>query len=215
MKVSNQAIAHCRICFKEINDLSLYNVSHRKILLCKDCSHALKARFKKFEIGTVKALSIYEYDETIKKLIYTYKGCYDYELKDVFLYRYLNYLKIMYKGYVIVPAPSSKIDDLKRGFNHVVEIYKQLGFPIYQVIEKVNREKQSAKSKKNRLKIDKDLIAKNIDVLKGKKVLIVDDIYTTGATIFRCIELVQKSKPKKIKVLVIAKTIDLDKRQNS
>lgn len=162
----------------------------------------------------IKALSIYDYDETIKKLIYTFKGCYDYELKDIFLARYLSYLKILYKGYVVVPTPSSKVDDEKRGFNHVKEIYKPLGLPMLDVLMKISKEKQSSKSKKNRLNVDKKIISKKIDLLKGKKVLIVDDIYTTGATMQRAINLVKEGNPKVIKVLVIAKTIDLDKRDN-
>ena len=49
--------------------------------------------------------------------------------------------------------------------------------------------------------------------IKGKKVLIVDDIYTTGATVFKMIEIIKEAKPKDIKVLVIAKTIDLVDRE--
>lgn len=114
----------------------------------------------------------------------------------------------------MVPTPSSKVDDEKRGFNHVKEIYKSLGLPMLDVLIKISKEKQSSKSKKNRLKVDKKIISKNIDLLKGKKVLIVDDIYTTGATMQRAINLVKEGNPKTIKVLVIAKTIDLDKRDN-
>ena len=117
-------------------------------------------------------------------------------------------------GYVIVPIPSSKVDDEKRGFNHVVEIFKSLGLPMYMVIEKNSREKQSSKNKKDRLNVESILVTKNIESLKGKKVLIVDDIYTTGATMFKTIELVKQGKPKKIKVLVIAKTIDINKRRH-
>ena len=63
-------------------------------------------------------MAIYDYNETIKKLIYQFKGCYDYELKDVFLFRYVTYLKWKFNDYILVPAPSSKVDDEKRGFNH-------------------------------------------------------------------------------------------------
>lgn len=181
--------------------------------ICRKCLESLDAKFIDFKIGSTSATAIYNYDDSIRKLIYQYKGCYDYELKDVFLYRYVHYLRLKYHDYVLVPAPSSEIDDLKRGFNHVVSIYENLSLPILTVLKKKNREKQSDKTHKDRLNINKNIYAEKIEQLRNKKVLIVDDIYTTGSTILRCIELVKRAKPKQIKVLVIAKTIDLNKRK--
>ena len=181
--------------------------------MCEDCFQSLKPKFISFQINSIDALAIYNYDETIQKLIYTYKGCYDYELKDVFLARFLPYLKLTYQGYVVVCAPSSQIDDEKRGFNHVKEIFKSLDLPIIDVFRKTKREKQSDKSSKDRLNVEKIIEGFDLEKLYGKKVLIVDDIYTTGATMFKLIQIVQSANPKTIKVLVIAKTIDLDKRE--
>ena len=209
---SYETIEYCKICFSKINDTSFFRLFSNKVLLCQNCQNSLKAKFIKFKIGNIDALSLYEYDETLKKLIYTYKGCYDIELKDVFLHRYLLYLRSVYRNYYIIPIPSNKIEDQKRGFNHVREICKTLKLPILDVLEKHTREKQSSKTNKDRLNIEKYLTIKNSNILYGKKVLLVDDIYTTGATMFKAIELVKKANPKKIKVLVIAKTIDLDKR---
>lgn len=204
---------YCKICFKEIKDYSFYNFSHEKNIICETCFSFLNAKFKCFEIGTIKAMAIYDYNETIKKLIYQFKGCYDYELKDVFLFRYVTYLKWKFNDYILVPAPSSKVDDEKRGFNHVIEIYKCLGLEMVDVIKKTSKEKQSDKTSKDRLKVNNILVGHNLEKVRGKKILLVDDIYTTGSTIFRMIEIVKSAKPKDIKVLVIAKTIDLSKRK--
>ena len=182
-------------------------------MICEDCFHSLKPKFINFQINSINALAIYNYDDVIKKLIYTFKGCYDYELKDVFLTRFLPYLRLVYKGYVVVCAPSSQIDDEKRGFNHVKEIFKSLNLPILDVLRKTKREKQSDKSSKDRLKVEKIIEGFDLEKLNNKKVLIVDDIYTTGATMFKIIQIVQSAHPKDIKVLVVAKTIDLDKRE--
>ncbi|MBO6280109.1 MAG: ComF family protein [Bacilli bacterium] len=173
----------------------------------------LKAKFIKFKIGSIEALSIYHYDESIRKLIYQFKGCYDVELKNIFLFRYVTFLKIKYSGYIVIPIPSSKVDDEKRGFNHVKEMFSILKMNMIDELEKISQEKQSSLTSKNRLNINDKLILKNKDSITSKKILIVDDIYTTGATMFKAIELIKKAKPKDIKVLTIAKTIDLDKRQ--
>lgn len=109
-------------------------------------------------------------------------------------------------GYVLIPAPSSKADDEKREFNHVVEIYKCLKLPILQIIHKKMTYKQSDHSFKERAKIADVLeIDKNVS-LYGKKILIVDDVFTSGSTVKAMIDLVKTKRPKAIKVLVLSKT---------
>ena len=203
---------YCKICFKRITDYSLYNFINKKNALCEQCFGKMNAKFTSFKIGSIKGTAIYEYDDVIKELVYKYKGCYDYELKDVFLYRYLLYLRIMYRGYYVVPAPSFHLDDEKRGFNHVVEIYKSLKLEMLPIIKKIEAHKQSSVSAKRRYNISKIYKIDNVE-LKGKKILLVDDIFTTGSTIMSCIDLLKKKGAKKIEVLVIAKTKIKDKHE--
>ena len=204
---------YCKICFKKIGDYSLYNLINRKNILCEDCFSKMKAKFISFFIDNVQGLSIYEYDDTLKELIYKFKGCYDYELKDVFLSRYINYLRVMYRGYVIIPAPSYYVDDERRGFNHVMEIFKPLKTKILPIISKTKSHKQSDHTAKGRMDITSVLkIDENVS-LKGKNILLVDDIFTTGSTIFSCLQLIKKLHPKNIKILVIAKTKKKAKQQ--
>ena len=203
---------YCKICFKEIRDYSLYNLMNKKNILCEQCFEKLNAKFIGFKIGAIKGVAIYEYTDFIKELIYKYKGCYDYELKDVFLYRYINYLRIMYRGYYIVPAPSFHLDDEKRGFNHVIEIYKALKLEILPIIKKIEAHKQSDMSYKKRFNVNKVFAIDNVNV-KDKKILLVDDIFTTGSTLMSCIDLLKEKGAKKIEVLVIAKTKKKEKRE--
>ena len=205
----------CKICFKEIKSSSIYNLLNEDNVLCESCFGELKGKFINFKIGTIRALAIYDYNETLKKLIYTFKGCYDYELKDVFLDRYKSYLRQIYHGYYVVPVPSSEVDDLKRGFNHVVEIFKTLNLPMLYVLKKVKRDKQSSKHKKDRLNVESILVGEKLDQISNRKILVVDDIYTTGSTIAKSLDILKKANPKKIEVLLIAKTIDLYKRNDS
>ena len=197
---------YCKICFKEIRDYSLYNLMNKHNVLCEECFCKMHAKFLHFTLDNYKGLSIYEYDETIKELIYKFKGCYDYELKDVFIYRYLQYLRLIYRGYIMIPAPSYHIDDEKRGFNHVVEIFKPLRLEMLPIISKNQSYKQSDHSSKGRMDISNILeIDENIS-LKDKKILLVDDILTTGSTLFSCINLLKKKQPKTIEILVLART---------
>ena len=203
---------YCKICFQKIGDYSLYNFVNKNNLLCEECFGKLKAEFIYFQIGSIKALSVYEYTDYIKELIYKFKGCYDYELKDVFLYRYLKFLRIIYKGYYVVPVPSYHIDDEKRGFNHVVEIFKSLGLKMLNIINKNSPHKQSGMTFKKRYDVNKIFSIENV-CLKDKKILLVDDIFTTGNTIRTCINLLKERGAKKIEVLIIAKTKKKEKQE--
>lgn len=184
-----------------------------KINICRDCQKAMEPLFISFRVNTYKGLSVYYYTQFIRQLIYQYKGCFDYELNEVFINMYSHELKIRYSGYYAVPIPSFKEDDEKRGFNHVVEIFNNLGLKTLDLLEKVNERKQATSTFAERQKVYKNLTLKSHIDLRNRKILLVDDIYTTGATMKSAINLVEKLNPKDLKVLVIAKTKPLDKRK--
>lgn len=46
---------------------------------------------------------------------------------------------------------------------------------------------------------------KNNTLIKNKKILLIDDIYTTGSTVNECSKILNKEKTNKIGVLTIAK----------
>ena len=91
------------------------------------------------------------------------------------------------------------------------EIFKNLNLKMIKCIHKTKQVKQADLTTKEREKIGQYLTIDNVD-LKHKKVLLVDDVYTTGSTIKSMIKLVQERGAKKIKVLLMSKTIDLEKR---
>lgn len=112
----------------------------------------------------------------------------------------------------MIPAPSYKDNDDERGFNHVVEIFKTLRVKMLCCIHKNKPVKQADLTTKEREKIGDILSIDDID-LSHKKVLLVDDVFTTGSTIKSMIKLCREKGAKKIKVLLMSKTIDLEKRE--
>lgn len=162
--------------------------------------------FKRFKIFNIDCLSIFEYNEKLKSLIYQYKGCLDYELKDVFLFFYKDFLKKKYKEYYLLPVPSSLNRIKERGFKHVEEMFKCLGLPILEdIIFKKDNEVQHLRNYKERVKNKEMFYLSNSSKLSNKNILIIDDVCTTGTSLKNVINLIKPIVNKKIKVLVIAK----------
>ena len=164
-----------------------------------------------FWCDDVECFHIYFYTEKIQELLYQFKGCKDYELRSIFLEYYQYYLNFKFNGYILVPAPSCKESDEERGFNHVEEMYKILNLKMLKCIRKTKSVKQAELTTRQREKIGEILTIDEVD-LRHKKILLVDDVFTTGSTIKAMIKLVREKGAKKIKVLLMSKTIDLEKR---
>ncbi len=196
----------CKLCFKDYYQISLLDILDDSNCICKQCYKEIVPVFKQFDVDGYKAVSIYGYTPKIQSLLFQFKGCFDIEIGNVFLERYRRELRFRYIDYVLVPIPSFKDDDENRGFNHVIEMFKILKLPMIDLIEKTKQVKQATSSSKERIEISKYLQLKNRQSLKKKNVLIVDDVYTTGATMKAAIKLVEQLNPKKIEILVMSKT---------
>ena len=139
-----------------------------------------------------------------------------------YMYKTITYfLENMQKSFenlkkydIIIVVPISRKRKKERGYNQSYLIAKEISkitkTPIAKnVLYKIkNTVPQSSLNRKQREENAKGVyIAKNIFKLYDKKILLIDDIYTTGNTVNECArELVQKGIEKEnIEVLTIAK----------
>lgn len=173
----------------------------------------LTPEFKEFKEDNIKCLAIYKYDETVQGYLYQIKGCYDIELAPIFLCRYYRELSIYYSGWTIVYIPSWIDDDRIREFNHVEEIFSSLKLKKLKCLYKTQKYKQSDQKKENRKDIINILKMSHVENIKNKKILLVDDVYTTGSTIRAAIKLLKDAGVKKIQALLIAKVEDKNSKK--
>ena len=194
----------CKVCFKKIKP-SLFHDLLVSSSICSNCLRDLRPKWIDFELDGVKCLAIYKYEEKIKSLIYQYKGCGDYELKDVFFRPFKRELSLMYKGYLGIIVPSSKGHIEKRGFDHLKEMALGIGVKLVSPFRKNKEHKQSDLNQIERREIKKIIEFCGDFDFRNRKILIIDDICSTGWTLRACIDLLKKQHPKMIKVLVLAR----------
>ena len=117
-----------------------------------------------------------------------------------------------YKNFdVIIPVPMHPKKLKKRGYNQSACFGKGLA-EVWQIpqlengIQKLtNTKSQTTKSRKERYNNMKaGFIVPYPDKIKGKKILVVDDVVTTGATLEACINLLIESGAKTVSVATMA-----------
>lgn len=101
------------------------------------------------------------------------------------------------KSYVIVGVPRSKSSIRKYGYDHVSLLTKhlsrELSIPSIVAIERVGKDgEQKKKNRRERMQAAARSFApaKNVS-LKGKSVILVDDVVTSGATLATCANAVR------------------------
>ena len=112
----------------------------------------------------------------------------------------------------VVPVPMPRNRKLERGFNQsellAKKVSKLVGAPCQNRIlgSKITREPQSKLGKKERKQNVRNsfCLKKNPD-LKNKKILLVDDILTTGETASQCAKILKQAGAATVDVLVAAR----------
>ncbi len=114
---------------------------------------------------------------------------------------------------IIVPVPMHKKRKEKRGFNQAEELAKDFADIIgcnYSdvIVRTVFRKPQAECNEAERLKnLDNSLgINKNaiLSAFKGKRLILVDDVATTGTTLQKCANELEKLQPREIVALTVA-----------
>ena len=147
----------------------------------------------------VQKIFIYRYNHIVRNLLINYKFNDASYLADTFSHLIKNNKKIydILKTYdIILPVPLHKRRKLERGYNQTELIARKLGLKYENncLVKVKNIKPQSQNDVEKRKTEIKDVFKiQNIEKITNKKVLILDDIYTTGATAKECIKTVSRA----------------------
>ena len=195
----------CSSCFSKIHKLAY--------LKCSVCSRASFAGIAhptcKKQFGLDRLISFFPYTGIIQKAIKTIKYRYAYRVIDDLLH-HAPYLSLP-KQSVFVPIPLHPTRQRLRGFNQAVIIAcvlsKRFGISVQSDMLKRIRKTVPQVDMKNRQ--DRLLNMKNVFTIhtvpsKNNLIILVDDVFTTGATMQSACEVLKRAGVKHVWGLTIA-----------
>ncbi|HEY8365399.1 MAG TPA: ComF family protein [Haloplasmataceae bacterium] len=161
--------------------------------ICEDCRYWEKNHI------VVPNYSLYYYNSYAKEIMRRIKFLGDAHLLLAFQNDIKEFFKKgKYKNYYLVPVPLHPIRFIERGFNQSLLLANLINLPIIDIVVRTSNEKQSKKKKVDRLVLDNQY--QLIDRIENdvKNIIIVDDIYTTGATVHKIAKLLYDNNIEKV-----------------
>ena len=167
--------------------------------LCQDCR-----RWQQQGQQLLAHCALYQYNEAMRQYMKAYKFNGDYLLRTVFNRELIQKVHTMAMD-MVVPVPVSHDTMLRRGFNQKLGLFE--GVP-YQVLLQVTQQQKAHQSQRDRaarlhrkqpfsIAVTKDLV--------DQRVLLVDDVYTTGNTLYHAATLLYQLGAKEVKSLSLAR----------
>lgn len=171
--------------------------------LCYDC-----IRWKKNgQMPLLKNRALFVYNKAMQNFMEEYKFKGDYYWRFIFqdffeksISRYYN------SAWFYVPIPVDKPTLTDRGFNQVTGLLRKLPYEeILKMKELSERTKQSHKNRRERLATKQPFEYTGNKNIVGKKILLLDDIYTTGRTLYYAKEILIKEGAREVRSFTLAR----------
>ncbi|MFD0827027.1 ComF family protein [Neobacillus sp. M.A.Huq-85] len=189
----------CSICCRPFCNL---DEKFRHGDLCHDCLRW--EQDPEWQGHLDKNTSLYLYNDFLKEVIAVFKFRGDYVVAKVFAVQIQEVLQKM-KADVFVPIPLSEERLYERGFNQAEALLLEAGFTSTLLLTRVHSEKQSKKSRSERIHLPQVFaINPQIDI-QGKNIVLIDDVYTTGSTLRHAAKLIKKEGAAGIQSLTLGR----------
>lgn len=181
--------------------------------LCLSCEQGIRQVQGAYKLENINSYSVAYYSQSIKRLIINFKYGGDFYCGE-YLARLLKekFIEEKLHADLITFVPSSKRALKKRGFNQCEVLAKvlsaELHIPYFNTLDRVNDGKEQKRlSREERiLNMQEAFKIKNNISIKGKKIILIDDVVTTGATLISCANQLKKYEPNEIIILTVSKS---------
>jgi len=223
----------CQICENSVEDLAdgvacgscwlKTNVFSGAETLCAGCGAFLQSKSSNFQTfchrcdghfyDSAAAVGVYEHALAASVIHLKREPFVAKRLRQLFAERFRN--SEFREATLIIPVPLSKKRFLERGFNQAVVLSKILAkqfdikFDEQSLVRRIHTPMHRAgmDGKARALSVEDAFAVKRPAFIKGEKVLLVDDVYTSGATVSNCAKVLKESGADKVYVFTLARTL--------
>ena len=198
-------------------DNSLFSRAYPEIKRCNLCGYPLTSedsicsRCRDKEWAFNSSTSLYLYRGLGKKIITSFKFDNRRKIAGYIAHHIAEFHTSSFPDYTIVPIPFRPAARRKRGWDQIEIICKilktQYAIPVSCCLRRINGKPQKTMSYKNRLSNLENRIHVKKNKLPPTKVLLLDDVFTTGATMDCCARILKQKGTGEIHCIAVA--IDL------
>ncbi|MBM7689700.1 amidophosphoribosyltransferase [Enterococcus ureilyticus] len=151
--------------------------------------------------------ALFSYNQAMQEWFELYKFKGDYRLRHSFVPYLQSYFK-QKKSFLAIPMPISKERMEVRGFNQVEGLLDAAGIPYEpHLIRFAHGLSQVQKTRKERLSLKQPfkLTQEGQKAVLNRDIILVDDIYTTGRTLFHGAQVILANHPAKLYTFSLAR----------
>ncbi|WP_028393521.1 ComF family protein [Bacillus cihuensis] len=209
--MQEQETSVCADCFAKFDPISGE--------LCQICSRVLSAEFRRgshcldcyrweqdpdWQGFLTENQSLFHYNDFMKETIAKFKYRGDYALAEVFSHFIKDaLLTLAFDCVTVIPLSRERL--LERGFNQAEALAITAGQTCIQPLTRIHSEKQSKKSRRDRINLPQVFQITDPELVAGKKILLIDDIYTTGSTLRHAAKVLKLAGATEIRSLTLAR----------
>ncbi|MBU1366725.1 MAG: ComF family protein [Candidatus Omnitrophota bacterium] len=199
----------CRFCSKPINPAPARRgwINNNEVGRCEECLGK--------PLTYQRVICVTAYKEPLVGLIHLFKyKNYDYLAGPLSLLmaNYLTTIGLNLSGYhFIVPVPIHPYTLKTRGYNQTALLGKNLAnyfkipFRDDIIVERIYKKSQTNLNKQEREKNIKGVFTAKKN-LKDRRIILIDDIFTTGATLRECASVLKNNGASNITAITLSKT---------